>query len=51
MEKGKEEEEYGIIDEAQLALEYQNKNKEKLMPNKNDFNKITYVEYKDLLTF
>ena len=49
MEKGKEEEEHEIIDEAQLALEYQNKNKEKLMPNKNDFNKITYVEYKGLL--
>ena len=45
MEKGKEEEEHEIIDEAQLALEYQNKNKEKLMPNKNDFNKITYVKY------
>ena len=45
MEKLKEEEEHEIIDEAQLALEYNNKNKEKLMPNKNDFNKITYVKY------
>ena len=36
------------IDEAQLAIEYMNKDKEKLKINKNDFNKITFIEYEDL---
>ena len=36
------------IDEAQLALEYRNKDKEKLKPNKNDFNKTSYIEYYDI---
>ena len=36
------------IDEAQLALECMNKDKEKLKINKNDFNKITFIEYEDL---
>ena len=36
------------IDEAQLALEYMNKDKEKLKLNKNDFNKISYVSYEDI---
>ena len=38
------------IDEAQLALEYMNKDKEKLKPNKNDFNKIVYIEYENVFT-
>ena len=51
VEKNKEEEEQVLsekIDESQLALEYLNKDKEKLKPNKNDFNKISYIEYADL---
>ena len=51
LEKNKEEEEQissEKIDEAQLALEYMNKDKERSKPNKNDFNKITYIEYKDI---
>ena len=51
-EKNKEEEEQILsekIDEAQLALEYLNKDKEKLKPNKNDFNKVSYIEYSDIL--
>ena len=44
----KEEEGSEKIDEAQLALEYMEKDKEKLKPNKNDFNKITYLEYEDV---
>ena len=50
-DKIKEEEQEQIsekIDEAQLALEYMNKDKEKLKPNKNDFNKISYINYEDL---
>ena len=35
------------IDEAQLAIEYMNKDKEKLKINKNDFNKITFIEYEN----
>ena len=51
IEKNKEEGEQSLnekIDEAQLVLEYLNKDKEKLKPNKNDFNKISYIEYFDL---
>ena len=50
LEKNKEEEEQisEKIDEAQLALEYRNKDKEKLKPNKNDFNKCSYIEYSDV---
>ena len=44
----KEEEISEKIDEAKLALEYMEKDKEKSKPNKNDFNKIVYVEYQDL---
>ena len=36
------------IDETQLAIEYMNKDKEKLKINKNDFNKITFIEYEDI---
>ena len=45
----KEEEGSEKIDEAKLALEYMEKDKEKSKPNKNDFNKIVYIEYEDLL--
>ena len=51
IEKNKEEGEQSLnekIDEAQLVLEYLNKDKEKLKPHKNDFNKISYIEYLDL---
>ena len=51
MEKEKEEDQEQIsekIDEAKLALEYMNKDKEKLKPNKNDFNKALYINYEDL---
>ena len=50
IEKNKEEEEQisEKIDEVQLALEYRNKDKEKLKPNKNDFNKVSYIEYLDI---
>ena len=44
----KEEEISEKIDEAKLALEYMEKDKEKSKPNKNDFNKIVYVEYEDI---
>ena len=44
----KEEEISEKIDEAKLAQEYMEKDKEKSKPNKNDFNKIVYVEYQDL---
>ena len=44
----KEEEISEKIDEEKLALEYMEKDKEKLKPNKNDFNKIVYVEYEDI---
>ena len=44
----KEEEMSEKIDEAKLALEYMEKDKEKSKPNKNDFNKIVYVEYEDI---
>ena len=45
----KEEEGSEKIDETKLALEYMEKDKEKSKPNKNDFNKIVYIEYEDLL--
>ena len=44
----KEEELSEKIDEEKLKLEYQEKDKEKLKINKNDFNKIVYVEYEDI---
>ena len=44
----KEEEISEKIDEEKLAQEYMEKDKEKSKPNKNDFNKIVYVEYQDL---
>ena len=50
-EKNKEDEQEQIsekIDEKQLVLEYLNKDKEKLKPNKNDFNRVSYIEYVDL---
>ena len=41
----KEEDASEKIDEAKLAMEYMEKDKEKSKVNKNDFNKIVYVEY------
>ena len=51
MEKTKEQDQEQIsekIDEVQLALEYMNKDKEKLKPKENDFNKIIYIDYDEL---
>ena len=44
----KEEEASEKIDVAKLELEYKEKDKERSKPNKNDFNKIVYVEYEDI---
>ena len=44
----KEEDASEKIDEAKLAMEYMEKDKEKSKVNKNDFNKIVYVEYEDI---
>ena len=44
----KEEEASEKIDVAKLELEYKEKDKERSKVNKNDFNKIVYVEYEDI---
>ena len=44
----KEEDASEKIDVAKLELEYKEKDKERSKVNKNDFNKIVYVEYEDI---